>query len=158
MKLIDNNFDEAMEEIGWFGIFTIRLYAVMYLCIIFGAMNIVGAVFLAANVSHRCETENDLVQYVVEVKYTFGVYAYLENFIRSVYFTENSGYQSLKNRSCITVFGSCSATLTVGEPSGDVSDSANHDFRTSVTGICGEIDTSNFVLLFVTSFCSQMLN
>ena len=36
-------------------------------------------------------------------------------FIRSVYFTENSGYRSLKNRSCVTVFGSCSATLTVGE-------------------------------------------
>ena len=114
MKLIDNNFDEAMEEIGWFGIFTIRLYAVMYLCIIFGAMNIVGAVFLAANVSHRCETENDLVQHVVEVKYTFWVYAYLENFVRSVYFTENSGYRSLKNRSCITIFGSSSATHSRG--------------------------------------------
>ena len=66
--------------------------------------------------------------------------------LRSVYFTENSGYRSLKNRSCVTVFGSCSATLTVGEPIGDVSGSANHDFRTSVTGISGEIDTS-FILL-----------
>ena len=47
---------------------------------------------------------------------------------RSVYFTENSGYRSLKNRSCVTVFDSCSATLTVGEPLGDVSGSANHDF------------------------------
>ena len=60
----------------------------------------------------------------------------------SVYFTENSGYRSLKNRSCVTVFGSCSATLTVGEPLGDVSGSANHHFRTSVTGISGEIDAS----------------
>ena len=60
----------------------------------------------------------------------------------SVYFTENSDYQSLKNRSCITVFSSCSVTLTVGEPLGDVSGSANHDFRTSVTGISGEIDAS----------------
>ena len=60
----------------------------------------------------------------------------------SVYFTENSGYRSLKNRSCVTVFGSCSVTLTVGEPLGDVSGSANHDFRTSVTGISGEIDAS----------------
>ena len=51
----------------------------------------------------------------------------------------------LKNRSCVTVFGSCSATLTVGEPLGDVSGSANHDFRTSVTGISGEIDASIFV-------------
>ena len=33
-------------------------------------------------------------------------------------------------------------TLTVGEPLGDVSGSANHDFRTSVTGISGEIDAS----------------
>ena len=61
---------------------------------------------------------------------------------RSVYFTENSGYRSLKNRNCITVFGSCSATLTVGEPLGDVSGSTNHDFRTSVTEIYGEIDAS----------------
>ena len=61
---------------------------------------------------------------------------------QSVYFTKNSGYRSLKNRSCITVFGSCSATLTVGESLGDVSDSANHDFRTSVTEISGEIDAS----------------
>ena len=62
--------------------------------------------------------------------------------LRSVYFTENSGYRSLKNRSCVTVFGSCCATLTVGEPLGDVSGSANHDFRTSVTGISCEIDAS----------------
>ena len=61
---------------------------------------------------------------------------------RSVYFTENSGYQSLKNRSCVTVFGSCSATLTVGEPLGDVFGSVNHNFRTSVTRISGEIDFS----------------
>ena len=58
--------------------------------------------------------------------------------LRSVHFTKNSGYRSLKNRSSITVFGSCSATLTVGEPLGDVSGSANHDFQTS--GISGEID------------------
>ena len=62
--------------------------------------------------------------------------------IRSVYFTENSGYRSLKNRNCVTLFGSCSATLTVGEPLGDVCGSTNHDFRTSVTGISGEIDAS----------------
>ena len=69
--------------------------------------------------------------------------------MRSVYFTENSGYRSLKNRSCVTVFGSCSATLTVGEPLGDVSGSANHDFRTSVTGISGEIDASiNIIIQF----------
>ena len=67
----------------------------------------------------------------------------------SVYFTENSGYRSLKNRSCVTVFGSCSATLTVGEPLGDVSGSANHDFRTSVTGISGEIDASFLLLPFL---------
>ena len=60
----------------------------------------------------------------------------------NVYFTENSGYRSLKNRSCVIVFGSCSVTLTVGEPLGDVSGSANHDFRTSVTEISGEIDAS----------------
>ena len=60
----------------------------------------------------------------------------------SVYFTENSGYRSLKNCSCITIFGSCSATLTVGELFGDVSGSANHNFQTSVTGISGEIDAS----------------
>ena len=60
----------------------------------------------------------------------------------SVYFTENSGYRSLKNRSCVIVFGSCSVTLTVGEPLGDVSSSANYDFRTSVTGISSEIDAS----------------
>ena len=54
--------------------------------------------------------------------------------------------KGLKNRSCVTVFGSCSATLTVGEPLGDVSGSANHDFRTSVPGISGEIDASNFKL------------
>ena len=60
----------------------------------------------------------------------------------SVYFTENSGYRSLKNRSYVTVFGSCSATLTVGKPLGDVSGSTNHDFRTSVTGISDEIGAS----------------
>ena len=65
----------------------------------------------------------------------------------SVYFTENSGYRSLKNRSCVTVFGSCSVTLTVGELLGDVSCSANHDFRTSVTRIFGEIDASFFFCL-----------
>ena len=65
-------------------------------------------------------------------------------FYRSVYFTANSGYRSLKNRSCVTVFGYCSATLTVGEPLGDVSGSAKHNFRTSVTGISGEIDASLF--------------
>ena len=69
-------------------------------------------------------------------------------FVGSVYFTENSGYRSLKNRSCVTIFGSCSATLTVGEPLGDVSGSANHDFRTSVTGISGEIDASIFAVFF----------
>ena len=68
-------------------------------------------------------------------------------FIRSVYFTENSGYRSLKNRSCITISGSCSATLTVGELLGDVSGSANHDFQTSVTRISGEIDASYFICL-----------
>ena len=74
----------------------------------------------------------------------------LPNDKRSVYFTENSGYRSLKNHSCVTVFGSCSATLTVGEPLGDVSCSANHNFRTSVTGISGEIDASNdkFIEIF----------
>ena len=75
----------------------------------------------------------------------------------SVYFTKNSGYRSLKNRSCVTVFGSCSATLTVGEPLGDVSGFANNNFRTSVTGISGEIDAS-LLLLFkffvkVLQFC-----
>ena len=69
--------------------------------------------------------------------------------IGSVYFTENSGYQSLKNRSCVTVFGSCSVTLTVGEPLGDVSGSANHDSRTSVTGIFGEIDASLTIMFSV---------
>ena len=74
----------------------------------------------------------------------FVVTVYLEHTLclRGVYFTKNSGYGSLKNRSCITVFGSCSATLTVGEPLGDVSSSANHDFRTSITGIFSEIDAS----------------
>ena len=62
--------------------------------------------------------------------------------VESVHVIENSDYQSLKNRSCVTVFGSCSVTLTVGEPLRDVSGSANHDFRTSVTGISGEIDAS----------------
>ena len=66
-------------------------------------------------------------------------------FFGSVYFTENSDYRSLKNRSCVTIFGSCSVTLTVGEPFGDVSGSANNDFRTSVTGISGEIDASFFL-------------
>ena len=64
----------------------------------------------------------------------------------SVYFTENSGYRSLKNRSCVTVFGSCSVTLTVMEPLEDVSGSANHDFRTScgvsVMGPTSESSTS----------------
>ena len=55
----------------------------------------------------------------------------------------------MKSRSCVTVFGSCSETLTVGEPLGDVSGSANHDFRTSVTGISGEIDASNFLSIAV---------
>ena len=67
-------------------------------------------------------------------------------FFRSVYFTENSGYRSLKNCSCVTVFGFCSATLTVGEPLGNVSSSANHNFRTSVTGISSEIAASYFFL------------
>ena len=48
--------------------------------------------------------------------------------VGSVYFTENSSYRSLKNHSCAIVFGSCSVTLTVGEPLGDVYNSANHDF------------------------------
>ena len=65
----------------------------------------------------------------------------------SVYFTENSGYRSLKNHSCVTVFGSCNVTLTVAESLGDVSGSANHDFRTSATGISGEIDASLVNLL-----------
>ena len=64
-----------------------------------------------------------------------------------VYFTENSGYQSLKNRSCVIVLNSCNATLTVGESLGNVYGSANYDFRTSVTGISGEIDAS---FLFLT--------
>ena len=58
------------------------------------------------------------------------------------YFTENSGYRSLKNRSCIAISGFCSSTLAVGKPLGDVSGSESHDFRTSVTGTSGEIDTS----------------
>ena len=62
----------------------------------------------------------------------------------SVYFTKNSGYRSLKNCSCVTVFGSCSVTLTIGEPLGDVFGSANHDFRTSITRISDEIDASQF--------------
>ena len=72
----------------------------------------------------------------------------------SVYFTENSGYRSLRNRSCVTVFDFCSVTLTVGEPLADVSDSANHNFRTSVTGISGEIDASNdkFIAIFAQDF------
>ena len=62
--------------------------------------------------------------------------------LRSVYFTKNFDYRSLKNPSCATVFSSCSATLTVGESLGDVCGFANHDFRTSVTGVSGEIDAS----------------
>ena len=62
---------------------------------------------------------------------------------QSVHFIENSSYRSLKNRSCVTVFGPCSATLTVGEPLRHVSGSANHDFRTSITGISSEIAASN---------------
>ena len=64
------------------------------------------------------------------------------NKIKEVYFTKNSGYRSLKNRSCVIVFGSLSVTLTVGELFGDVSGSANHDFRTLVTRISDEIDAS----------------
>ena len=63
-------------------------------------------------------------------------------FLGSVYFTKNFDYRSLKNRSCVIVFGFCSVTLTVGEPLGDVSGSANHDFRTLITGISSEIDAS----------------
>ena len=51
-----------------------------------------------------------------------------QNMKGSVYFTANSGYQSLKNSSCVTVFSSCSVTLTVREPLGDVFGSANHNF------------------------------
>ena len=79
-------------------------------------------------------------------------------FFQSVYFTENSGYRSLKNRSCVTVFGSCSATLTVGEPLGDVTGFANHDFRTSVTGIFGEIDASFFFCIFLRLFFHVVLS
>ena len=58
-------------------------------------------------------------------------------------------------------------TLTVGEPLGDVSGSANHDFRTSVTVISGEIDASyisfyaklrNAVLLIWYNFMEKSLN
>ena len=78
----------------------------------------------------------------------------------SVYFTKNSSYKSLKNRSYVIVFGSYSATLTVGKPLGDVSGSANHDFQTSVTGISDEIGASyrktekffSEVLIFCTLF------
>ena len=59
----------------------------------------------------------------------------------------------MKNRSCVTVFGSCSATLTVGEPLGDVSGSVNHDFLTSVTGISSEIDAS-----IIYSKCTKPMN
>ena len=68
--------------------------------------------------------------------------------IRSVYITENSSYRSLKNRSCVTVFGPCSATLTVGEPLGDVFGSANLDFRISVTGIFNETNASKIIMSF----------
>ena len=80
-------------------------------------------------------------------KETFGqITAKQQNIKGSVYFTKNSGYQSLKNRSCVTVFGSCSVTLTVGEPLGDVSGFTNHNFWTSVTGISGEIDAFNIII------------
>ena len=75
----------------------------------------------------------------------------LQYSLQSVYFTENSCYRSLKNRNCVTVFGSCSATLTVGKPLGDVYRFANHDFRTSVTGISGEIATSYFLFFKLSS-------
>ena len=68
-KIIQSNFEEIMEKIGWFGKFTVRLYLVMYLTITYGAMNIVGAVFLAADVQHYCAVDSDVVQHVQQVIY-----------------------------------------------------------------------------------------
>ena len=97
-----------------------------------------------------------MVDALVDVLHSVGFFSFLLSFFlfflifcqmySGVFFTKNSGYRSLKNRSCVTVFGSCGVTLTVGEPLGDVSGSANHNFRTSVTGISGEIDASNIIL------------
>ena len=67
IKIVDHHFDDVMEAIGWFGKFTVCLYVVMYLSIIYGAMNIVGAVFLAANIPHHCEVDRDIVDHVLEV-------------------------------------------------------------------------------------------
>ncbi|CAK8672379.1 unnamed protein product [Clavelina lepadiformis] len=66
LKLIDGQFDDVMEHIGWCGAFTLRLYAVMFVIIIWGAMNIASAVFLVADVPHQCAIADDLKVYVEE--------------------------------------------------------------------------------------------
>jgi len=71
IKIIDHHFDNVMEEIGWFGAFTLRLYIVMYLSIIFGAMNIVGAVFLLADVPYHCEINSQIVDYTAKVSHKY---------------------------------------------------------------------------------------
>ena len=87
-----------------------------------------------------CDCERFLVDVLVDVLHAVRFFAFFLFFLSSLLFSAR--IIVVKNRSCVTVFGSCSMTLTVGEPLEDVSGSANHDFRTSVTGISGEIDAS----------------
>ena len=67
VKVFDDHFHDVMEEIGWFGNFTIRLYIFMYLSIIYGAMNIIGSVFLEANVAHHCKVPHQIINHVEKV-------------------------------------------------------------------------------------------
>ena len=76
-KMVTQSFLKIMEEIGWMGKFTIRIFLIMFIIMIYGAMNIVGVVFLAADVSHYCKISEQIKDNITEVRFFSTVEAIL---------------------------------------------------------------------------------
>lgn len=66
-KFLESQFDSIMGHIGWLKKFSVQTYAVMFACVVFGAMNIASTVFIAANTPHTCQVEPEIIKNVTLV-------------------------------------------------------------------------------------------
>uniref|UniRef100_H2Y4B4 Major facilitator superfamily (MFS) profile domain-containing protein n=1 Tax=Ciona savignyi TaxID=51511 RepID=H2Y4B4_CIOSA len=62
LEFFENNFDEIFEKVGCFGTRSIFVFVTMYIVIMFGAMNIGGTVFLAADMDYQCNLDLNVEQ------------------------------------------------------------------------------------------------
>ena len=66
-KILSSWLADVMERVGWMGKFTIRTFILMFIIVTYGAMNIVATVFLSADVPHHCQSNELLMDHLLEV-------------------------------------------------------------------------------------------